>query len=119
MKKKRKKTMRRNNAARSVASKPASSGKWTRLGTLRKRITNAGTESAYIVLNKNFKIVNRETEEEVDLGQYMQIKLVDPTKGLESMFNNGIITEEDYNKQLDFIEEKGVKYELSVPPISE
>lgn len=91
-------------------------GKWTRLGTLRKRLTNAGVESPYIVLNKNYMIVERETGTEVDLGQYMQIKLINPVKGLESMKANGIISEEDFDKQMAFIEEKNVKFELTVPP---
>lgn len=92
-------------------------GKWTRLGTLRKRLTNAGVESPYIVLNKNYMIVERESGNEVDLGQYMQIKLINPVKGLESMKANGIISEEDFDKQMAFIEEKNVKFELTVPPV--
>lgn len=89
---------------------------WAKLGSLRRRMTKAGKESSYIVLDKKYSIVSNETGEKVDLGQYLQIKLIDPIPGLQKRLENGSLSEEDYNKQLQFIEEKGIQFELTVPP---
>lgn len=93
-----------------------SKSKWTRVGTLRKRVNDAGVEIPYIVVNKNIKLVDRESGEEINLGKYLQISLLNPLKGLDTMKASGAITVEKYEEQLKFIEDKNVKYELTIPP---
>lgn len=89
---------------------------WAKLGTIRKRKTKSGADQSYIILDKQYKVIDTKTGKEVDLGEYRQIKLIKPQLGLNTRLERGSISQEDFNKQISFIEEKGVIYELSVPP---
>lgn len=89
---------------------------WANLGTLRQRQTKAGEKQSYIILSKDFEIRNTKTGETVNLGEYRQVKLMSPEKGLNTRLSNGSISEEDFQKQIDFIKEKNIKFELVVPP---
>lgn len=88
--------------------------KWTKLGTLRSRKTKSGGDQRYIVLDKNYEIVDKKTGEKVDLGQYNQIKMFKSEEGLKASFERGNIDEEKFNKDMNFIQEKGVLYDLTV-----
>ena len=90
---------------------------WTKLGSVRLRKTRDGKDSTYVILDKKFAIINTETNEKVDLGQFQKINLLDPMASLERRRANGSLSEEDFNKQCQFIEEKGVQFELTVPPV--
>lgn len=93
--------------------------KWVDIGTLRKN--EKGT--SYIVLDKNVELLVKSKENPdgviLDLGQYRQVKLVDPTSGLDSLLENGHIDQEKFDKQHAFLKEKNVRYKLSVPPTGE
>lgn len=124
MKKKQEKTQMATNNSRpartgATQTKVAGKGKWTRLGTLRKRTNAAGVEIPYIVINKNIKLVDRESGNEINLGKYLQVNLVNPEKGLDALKNGGFIDEAKYEEQLQFIADKNIKFELTVPPVDD
>lgn len=95
---------------------PVSSGFWAELGTLRERTNDKGDTSTYIVLNKNVQILV--DGEEVDLGEYRTVKLIDPRKGLETARDNGKIDDETYEERLNALDERNVVFKLTVPPVN-
>lgn len=108
------------------------SKKFTDVGELRQRnVKNEAGEvigkKSYLVVDSNIKILkgrfNSETKtvgdyQEVDLGQYRTIELLDPKSGIDGLLAKDYITEEEHQKRMTRLEEKNVKYKLSIPPTS-
>jgi len=103
--------------------------KWVDLGTVRVREFNNddGTTAVVrsIVFDKNVKILARSYDsksqkmgefQEVDLGQFRNAKLQDPLEKLNKFRDNEWIDESKYESDVEFINEKGVKYNIVVPP---
>lgn len=84
--------------------------KWFEIGTLRKKDDG----NPYIVLNSKVQILV--DGQEVDLGQYRKLTLTDPMKGYTTMLENGRMDKEEFEKQQAFVEEKAVRYRISVAP---
>jgi hypothetical protein len=89
------------------------SGNWVDLGSIRE---SEDGEKQFVVLNKNVTVLV--DGEEVDLGQYRTVKLIDPRKGLETSLQNERINQEKYEQQMNYINEKRVIFKLTVPPQS-
>lgn len=83
---------------------------WPKIGTLRK-----GDYGNYIKLEENVTILV--DGEPVDLNDSRTVSLEDPRKKAEFFFDNGHITEADFDKRMEVLEENAwLRYELVVPP---
>lgn len=83
---------------------------WPKIGTLRK-----GDSGSYIKLEDNVRILVG--GEEVPLNDKRTVRLEDPRKKVENLFERGIITEAEHDKRLESLaNNEWLKYELIVPP---
>lgn len=83
---------------------------WPKIGTLRK-----GDSGSYIKLESNVKIMVDGVE--VPLNDKRTVRLEDPRKKVENLFERGIITEAEHDKRLESLaNNEWLKYELIVPP---
>lgn len=83
---------------------------WPKIGTLRK-----GDSGSYIKLESNVKILVDGVE--VPLNDKRTVRLEDPRKKVENLFERGIITEAEHDKRLESLaNNEWLKYELIVPP---
>jgi hypothetical protein len=71
----------------------------------------------YLVINKDIEIFFK--GEPVDLGEYRIVKLTDPMSKVEKLLAGGFITDEQANNDKEFIEKKGVLFNVNVPPTDE
>ena len=97
---------------KAVQSKKSSSTKekWFDLGTLRKN--EAG--KSYIVLDKNVEIsVGGKT---LDLGDYRTLRLTDPYSSLDGLLESGHITEDEHAQRKDAMQQRNVKFKVTLPP---
>lgn len=74
-------------------------------------------KSPYIVFNKDFEIFYK--GEPVDLGEFRILKLTDPITKIEKLQEKGYIDEEQAEKDREFVEKKGVLFNVNIPPSSE
>lgn len=92
---------------------------WFNLGTLRSKEveTQDGdtVRKSWIVLDKNVTILV--DGEEVNLGDYRTVKLIDPRPGLDSALENGSIDEGKHKELVNGYDERNVVYKLTVPPV--
>lgn len=97
---------------------------WPELGTLRKK----EGEKPYLVIHPSVKIsigtYNKDTKEyedfeELDMGDYRTVKCVDPRPGLDGLLDGGHIDEDEHEERLEFLEEKNIRYKLTVPPLDD
>lgn len=89
-----------------------SNKKWTKIGSLKRKDQ---TKPSYIVLDKNVEI--RVDGVKVDISKYRTVKLIDPAVRLETMLKNGTIEQSAYEDRVKQLEENGVLYELTIPPV--
>jgi len=83
---------------------------WPKIGTIRK-----SDKGSYIKLESNVTILV--DGEEVSLNEYRTVRLEDPRKKIEFLFENGHIDEKTYNTRLETLAENTwLRYELVVPP---
>ena len=83
--------------------------KWTAIGQIRKNKNG----NMYVAFRKGVEI--RLDGELVDLGEYgTNAKVFDAEAGLVNQLNSGKLTQEDYDKELDFIKSKNVVKRISV-----
>ena len=105
-----------NNRSRktSSSSSGSSGSKWFTIGTFRERENDEGEVNSYLVINKNVDIfVNGE---EVDLGEYRVVKLFDAQTSAQKLMEGGHIDENELNDRLQFIDDKGIVFNLTIPP---
>lgn len=83
---------------------------WPKIGTLRK-----SDKGNYIKLEDNVTILV--DGEAVNLNDTRTVQLQDPRKKVEFLYENGHISEKDYNKRSEVLAENAwLRYELVVPP---
>lgn len=83
---------------------------WPKIGTVRK-----GDSGSYIKLEDNVTILV--DGEPVEMNKSRTVKLDDPRKKTEFLFENGYINESDFNKRMETLSENTwLRYELVVPP---
>jgi len=90
-------------------NRKSGSTKFTRVGTLRRKDDKS---PSYLVLNKNVEILV--DGKPVDLGKFRTVKLVDPTKGLDTMLNSGKLEQAEYDEKVEALTSRGVMYEMVV-----
>jgi hypothetical protein len=96
--------------------------KWHRIGDIRVSEKD-GVKKTRLVLSKNVRIsvLNEETGEyePVQISEYGTTYLKSKEKiidDLESQLENGRISSERYESQKSRLEEKGIKYDIIIPP---
>lgn len=83
---------------------------WPKIGTIRK--SDSGN---YIKLEENVSILV--DGEPVELNRSRTVRLEDPRKKIEFLFEKGHIDEKTYNKRAEVLAENTwLRYELIVPP---
>ncbi len=83
---------------------------WPKIGTLRK-----GDTGSYIKLEDNVTILV--DGQPVKLNDKKTVRLEDPRKKVEQMFERGYITEKQRDERLEKLEENSwLRYELICPP---
>lgn len=93
-----------------MAEAKTKSKAWPKIGTLRR-----GDSGSYIKLEANVKITVDGVE--VPLNEKRTVRLEDPRKKVEGLFERGIITEAEHDKRLETLAaNEWLKYELIVPP---
>ena len=100
----------------------AKNNKWHRIGDIRVTEKD-GVKKTRLVLSNKVKILvlNDMTGEyeQVDVSQYGTTYLKPKEKmidDLESQLENGKISSEKYEQQKARLEEKGIKYDIIIPP---
>ena len=97
---------------------------WAEIGTMRQ----AEGKKPYLVINPGVKILvgryNKDSEEyanfeEVDLGDFRTVQCVDPLPALDALLDGDYISEDEHESRLTFLEEKNVRYKLSIPPVED
>ena len=83
---------------------------WPKIGTVRK-----GDYGSYIKLEENVTILVDGSP--VEMNESRTVSLEDPRKKAEFFFENGHISEADFNKRMEVLAENSwLRYELVVPP---
>lgn len=81
-----------------------------------------------MVINPGVKILvgkyDKELEDydnfkEIELSEFRTVQCVDPQPGIDALLDGGHITEEEHETKLDFLEEKNVRYKLTIPPLED
>lgn len=107
-----------------MANRKSNKKSWTDIGTVRQ----AEGKNPYLVISPGVKILvgkyNKDTEEyenfeEVDLGQYSTVKCVDPLPGLDALLEGQYIDEDEHETRLQRIEDKNIRYKLTIPPLED
>lgn len=104
--------------------------KWVTVGTIRKQtVTNHNGEESTkttLVFDRSVRLqVGRFNADEgkvmdfqdVDLGRYRNARLVPADVSIDSLLEKGHIDEEEANRRRAFNAEKGVVYNVAVPPV--
>lgn len=88
---------------------------WPKLGTIRVSENN-GEKKTRLILDKDVTILYK--GEEVKLDEY-RMTFLKPKEGildsLSFMLENGHIDQVSYDKQVNAVEEKGIRYEILIP----
>lgn len=83
---------------------------WPKIGTLRK-----GDNGSYIKLEEGVEITVNGVK--VEMNDKRTVRLEDPRKKVEGLFERGIISEKDKDTRLEKLQELDwLRYELIVPP---
>lgn len=92
--------------AESKGKKPS----WPKIGTLRK-----GENGSYIKLEENVQVLVDGVA--VPMNKSRTVRLEDPRKKVEALFEREYITEAERDKRLEKLaENEWLRYELIVPP---
>lgn len=95
-----------------MSEKKKSKG-WPKLGTLRK-----GDTGSYIKLEANVTVLVDGVE--IPLNESRTVRLEDPRKKVEQLFERGHIDEKTKDQRLEKLEENSwLRYELIAPPPKE
>lgn len=86
--------------------------KWTKIGALKRKDES---KPSYIVLDKNVEILVDGVK--VDISKYRTVKLIDPSTRLEKMLESGAIDQATFDQRAKQLEDYGILYELTIPPV--
>ena len=85
---------------------------WPKIGTIRR---NSNTGAMYIKLEDGVSVFLN--GEEVSVSKSRTVNLQDPRKKLKELFDNGFVSEKDYQRREEILAENDwLRYELVVPP---
>jgi len=84
---------------------------WPRIGTVRK----GDDGGSYIKLDEGVEVFLN--GEKVALNEKRTVRLEDPRKTVEKLYERGIITEKEHDTRLEkLVEMQWLKYDMIVPP---
>lgn len=93
-----------------MAETKTKSKSWPKVGTLRK-----GDSGSYIKLEEGVEIYLN--GEKVPMNGKRTVRLEDPRKKVENLFERGIITEAEHDKRLETLaNNEWLRYELIIAP---
>lgn len=83
---------------------------WTNIGSFR--VAKNGKRK--FVINKDVQILYKGNQ--VDLGEFRTAACRDSLESVQGLLERGIITQEEAEKKMEYINEKQIKFDVVIPP---